>query len=74
MSKLERDRRVKSSVEANREPRMSATDSLLVYAGECMRAALVAKTAEERQVFIELARTWTEVATDRIPLPPEPTG
>jgi hypothetical protein len=41
---------------------MPKTDHFHQYAEEAMRWACRAKTEEEKQAYIDLARTWTEAA------------
>ena len=41
---------------------MSETDEFWQYAREAMLSVRYAKTDEERQHLIELARTWTQAA------------
>jgi hypothetical protein len=41
---------------------MSITDQFWQYAKEAMFSAATAKTDEDRQSLLELARTWTQAA------------
>jgi hypothetical protein len=41
---------------------MSITDEFWQYAKEAMLSALVAKTPEDKEGLLELARTWTQAA------------
>jgi hypothetical protein len=41
---------------------MSETDSFWQYAKEAILSASAAKTDEDRQSLLELARTWTQAA------------
>jgi hypothetical protein len=41
---------------------MSETDQFRQYAEEAMRWVRQSKTEKEKQVLIELARTWTQAA------------
>ncbi len=43
---------------------MSETDQVLQYAEEAMRWVRQSKTKNEKQVLIELARTWTQAAAE----------
>lgn len=41
---------------------MSKSNQFRQYAGEAMRSAYQSKIQQEKEAFIELARTWTEAA------------
>jgi hypothetical protein len=41
---------------------MSITDQFWQYAKEAILSAAAAKTDEDRQALLELARTWTQAA------------
>jgi hypothetical protein len=41
---------------------MSKADQFRQYAEEALRWACQAKTEKEKQVYIDLARTWTQAA------------
>ena len=43
---------------------MSAADQFRQYAEEAMRWVHQSKTENEKQVLIELARTWTQAAAE----------
>ena len=46
----------------HREGAMSKTDEFWLYAKEAMISASRAKTKDERQGLLDLARTWTQAA------------
>jgi hypothetical protein len=43
----------------------------LNYARECKRLALEAVGPEDRELLLEMARAWTELAVDKSAPPPE---
>ena len=49
-------------VSGHREGAMSKTDEFWQYAKEAILSASYAKTDDERQGLLDLARTWTQAA------------
>jgi hypothetical protein len=53
---------------------MSKADQFLQYADEALRWARQARTDQEAQAFLQLARTWTEAAKYCAVTPAVPQG